>query len=92
MNAFILSNDSELRTLVSRICAMRNPPINVLAALPSMHADPIPPMSGQPDLVILDAQHLQAPALARIRLPRRVPQGFHGNWIKRSALVPTSGR
>ena len=55
MNAFILSNDSELRTLVSRICAMRNPPINVLAALPSMHADPIPPVSGQPDLVILDA-------------------------------------
>ncbi len=55
MNAFILSNDSELRTLVSRICAMRNPPINVLAALPSMHADPIMTMSGQPDLVIVDA-------------------------------------
>ncbi|NCZ30578.1 MAG: hypothetical protein EBX70_13055 [Betaproteobacteria bacterium] len=50
------------------------------------------PTRNSSDLVILDAQHLKAPALARIRLPRRVPQGFHGNWIKRSALVPTSGR
>ncbi|NDC86765.1 MAG: hypothetical protein EB088_14275 [Betaproteobacteria bacterium] len=49
-------------------------------------------VANQITLVILDAQHLKAPALARIRLPRRVPQGFHGNWIKRSALVPTSER
>lgn len=33
------------------------------------------------DLVILDAQTIEAKPVARIKLPRRVPQGFHGNWM-----------
>ena len=33
------------------------------------------------DLVILDADDLAAPPAARIHLPRRVPAGFHGNWL-----------
>lgn len=33
------------------------------------------------EFVILDAQHLSGEPLARIELPRRVPFGFHGNWI-----------
>lgn len=33
------------------------------------------------DLVILDAQTIEAKPLARIMLPQRVPQGFHGNWM-----------
>jgi carotenoid cleavage dioxygenase-like enzyme len=33
------------------------------------------------DLVILDAGDLAAPPAARIHLPRRVPAGFHGNWL-----------
>ena len=33
------------------------------------------------DLVILDAGDLAAPPLASIHLPRRVPAGFHGNWL-----------
>jgi carotenoid cleavage dioxygenase len=33
------------------------------------------------DLVILDAQDLTRPAVATIHLPRRVPFGFHGNWL-----------
>ncbi|HET6500516.1 MAG TPA: carotenoid oxygenase family protein [Amycolatopsis sp.] len=33
------------------------------------------------DLVILDADELAAPPVARIHLPRRVPAGFHGNWL-----------
>lgn len=33
------------------------------------------------DLVILDAGDLTAPPTARIHLPRRVPAGFHGNWL-----------
>lgn len=33
------------------------------------------------DLVILDASDFAAPPVARIKLPHRVPYGFHGNWI-----------
>jgi len=31
--------------------------------------------------VLLDAKRLDAAPIARIRLPRRVPAGLHGNWI-----------
>lgn len=33
------------------------------------------------DLVILDAQKIESRPIARIGLPARVPQGFHGNWM-----------
>ena len=33
------------------------------------------------DLVIVDASDFAAEPVARIRLPHRVPFGFHGNWI-----------
>ncbi|MBE1550284.1 carotenoid cleavage dioxygenase [Mycobacterium sp. OAS707] len=33
------------------------------------------------DLVIIDASDFAAPPVARIKLPHRVPYGFHGNWI-----------
>jgi len=33
------------------------------------------------DLVILDAHHIDAKPVARVHLPRRVPQGFHGSWM-----------
>ncbi|MDP4006058.1 carotenoid oxygenase family protein [Methylobacterium sp. NEAU K] len=36
---------------------------------------------GASDLVILEAADVAAEPLARVRLPRRVPQGFHGIWI-----------
>lgn len=32
------------------------------------------------DLLVLDAQNIDAPALATVRLPHRIPAGFHGNW------------
>jgi carotenoid cleavage dioxygenase len=33
------------------------------------------------DLLILDAQNIDSKPVARIGLPARVPQGFHGNWM-----------
>jgi carotenoid cleavage dioxygenase len=33
------------------------------------------------DLVILDAMRFERAPVASIRLPHRVPPGFHGNWI-----------
>ncbi|MGH3556752.1 MAG: carotenoid oxygenase family protein [Mycobacterium sp.] len=33
------------------------------------------------DLVIIDASDFEGGPVARVRLPRRVPHGFHGNWI-----------
>jgi 8'-apo-carotenoid 13,14-cleaving dioxygenase len=38
------------------------------------------------ELVVLDAQDIAAPPRARVVLPRRVPHGFHGNWVPDSAL------
>ena len=55
MNAFLLSSDGELRAQINRLCAQKTPPITLLSALPSMHRDVLPPISGQPDLVIFDA-------------------------------------
>ena len=37
--------------------------------------------SAQSELVILDAKQLASPPLARIQMPRRIPQGFHGSWM-----------
>ena len=33
------------------------------------------------DLVILDAMRFSEPPVASIRIPHRVPPGFHGNWV-----------
>jgi len=33
------------------------------------------------DLVIIDAMNFEHEAIASIRIPHRVPPGFHGNWI-----------
>ncbi|MEB3071504.1 carotenoid oxygenase family protein [[Mycobacterium] vasticus] len=39
------------------------------------------PVRDGSDLVIIDAAHFDAKPVARVRLPQRVPHGFHGNWI-----------
>ena len=33
------------------------------------------------DFYVLDARNIAGEALARVRLPHRVPHGFHGNWV-----------
>ena len=33
------------------------------------------------ELLILDAHDFGSDPVATVRLPRRVPVGFHGNWI-----------
>ncbi|MDB5704595.1 MAG: 9-cis-epoxycarotenoid dioxygenase, partial [Sphingomonas bacterium] len=33
------------------------------------------------DLVIIDARDFAGAPVASIRLPHRVPPGFHGNWV-----------
>ena len=35
------------------------------------------------DLVILDAQRFAGDPVASVRIPHRVPPGFHGNWVGR---------
>lgn len=42
------------------------------------------PASDATDLVILDAADFAGKPVARIAMPRRVPYGFHGNWIPAS--------
>jgi carotenoid cleavage dioxygenase len=37
------------------------------------------------DFLVLDARHLNDEPLARIRIPHRVPYGFHGNWVPADA-------
>ncbi|MDQ3037763.1 MAG: carotenoid oxygenase family protein [Myxococcota bacterium] len=32
-------------------------------------------------VVVLDAQRLSAGPIARVHIPRRVPFGFHGDWV-----------
>jgi carotenoid cleavage dioxygenase len=32
------------------------------------------------DLLILDAENVEDKPLATVKLPHRVPYGFHGNW------------
>lgn len=75
MNAFILSNDSELRALVSRMCSIRTPPITVLPALPSMQKEVPLPMTAQPDLVIIDAESFaDGPLILLQRMAEKFPQ------------------
>lgn len=33
------------------------------------------------ELVILDARKFEGAPVATVRLPHRIPPGFHGNWI-----------
>jgi carotenoid cleavage dioxygenase len=37
------------------------------------------------DVVVLDARDVSQGPVATVRLPRRIPFGFHANWFPRTA-------
>lgn len=43
-------------------------------------------VEGESELLIADARDFGAPPVARVRLPQRVPYGFHGLWLSRADL------
>jgi len=45
---------------------------------------------GESELVVADARSFDAPPLARIRLPQRVPYGLHGRWVNRVEIERAS--
>ena len=40
------------------------------------------------EFVIMDAQDFDRDYIARIKLPQRVPFGFHGNWCSDASVGP----
>jgi carotenoid cleavage dioxygenase-like enzyme len=36
---------------------------------------------GASEMVVTEARDFRAPPVARVRIPARVPYGFHGAWI-----------
>ena len=42
---------------------------------------------GTSELIVIEAQDFCAPPLARVRIPARVPYGFHGAWIPGEMLA-----
>jgi carotenoid cleavage dioxygenase len=45
-------------------------------------------MGSPAELVILDANNIEEKPVARIHLPQRVPDGFHGAWVSDSVVSP----
>ncbi len=44
---------------------------------------------GRSEVEILDASDIAAGPVARVRLPQRVPLGFHATWVRADQLSPT---
>lgn len=42
------------------------------------------PVNQTSDFVVLDAARIDADPVAVVRLPQRIPQGLHGNWIPKT--------
>jgi carotenoid cleavage dioxygenase len=47
--------------------------------------------TGTTDLLILDAQRIDEPAVATLRIPVRMPGGLHGNWVTDKQLAQRAG-
>ena len=47
--------------------------------------------TGTTDLLILDAQRIDEPPVATLRIPIRMPGGLHGNWVTDEQLAQRAG-
>ena len=43
--------------------------------------------TGTTELLVLDAQHIDAAPVATLRIPIRMPGGLHGNWVTSEQLA-----
>ena len=41
---------------------------------------------GTSEMVVIEGQDFRAPPVARVRIPTRVPYGFHAAWIAGDVL------
>ncbi|WP_323374622.1 carotenoid oxygenase family protein [Nostoc commune] len=39
------------------------------------------------ELLVVDARNITAPPVARIIMPKRVPYGFHANWVSEAQMA-----
>lgn len=42
---------------------------------------------GTSELTVIDARHMAAPPVALVRIPARVPYGFHGAWVSEAQMA-----
>ena len=64
---------SEADTMERGICRLSSVPLRAES-------------SDKSEMVIVNAQDFEAGPVTRIRLPQRIPYGFHGIWIPGTAL------
>jgi carotenoid cleavage dioxygenase len=43
--------------------------------------------TGRSELYVIDAADMAAPAVARVRIPQRVPTGYHTRWVPQAELA-----
>jgi carotenoid cleavage dioxygenase len=48
------------------------------------------PAGDETDVIVLDAAHIARPAIATVRIPRRIPRGLHSTWIPSTHHEPAA--
>ena len=48
--------------------------------------------SNASELVVIDAREFAGPPLARVRIPARIPHGFHGTWLSDAVIAGQAAR
>ncbi len=47
--------------------------------------------AGESSMVVYDARTMASAPVARVRLPQRVPYGFHGEWLSEAQVASQAG-